>query len=112
MSAHLTHAVKYEMNDKAINDIIFCLRDKVLREVARETTVVAMLETKSIMEQLTESNKIIDDLVNIDVNLEDDDKAIHMLCALPKSFENFKDTKLYGKEGTVTLDKFQSALNQ
>ncbi|MCH81718.1 cytochrome P450 [Trifolium medium] len=62
------------------------------------------------MEQLTEFNKIIDDLMNIDVNLEDEGKVLHLLCALSKSFEIFKDTMLYGKEDTITLDEVQSAL--
>ncbi|MCI76840.1 cytochrome P450, partial [Trifolium medium] len=57
-----------------------------------------MVENKSVVEQLTEFNKIIDDLANIDVNLEDQDKVFHLLCALPKSLENFKDALLYGKE--------------
>jgi len=91
------------MNDKAVSAIILCLGDKVLREVSRETTPVSMwnkldslymtkslahrqclkqqlyfyrmVESKPIMEQLTELNKIIDDLANIDVNMEDGDKA-------------------------------------
>jgi hypothetical protein len=54
-----------------------------------------MVVTKSITEQLTEFNKIIDDLANVDVNLEDEDKALHLLCALPKSYESFKDTALW-----------------
>jgi len=98
MPAHLTPAEKTEMNDKAVSAIIMCLGDKVLREVARETNVVSMwnkldslymtkslahrqclkqqlyfyrmMESKPIMEQLTEFNKINDDLANIDVNLE------------------------------------------
>lgn len=138
MPAHLTPVEKAEMNDKAVSAIILCLGDKVLREVARETTDVSMwnkvdslhmtkslahrqclkqqlyfyrmVESKPIMEQLTEFNKIIDDLANIDVNLDDEDKALHLLCALPKSFENFKDTMLYGKEGTITLEEVQAAL--
>ncbi|MCH84154.1 acylamino-acid-releasing enzyme, partial [Trifolium medium] len=63
MSVHLSAAEKSEMNDKAISAIILCLSDKVLIEVARET-----------------------------------------------SYKNFKDTMLYGKEGTITLDEVQSAL--
>jgi len=138
MSAHLTLAEKTEMNDKAVSAIILCLGDKVLREVARETIVVSMwnkldslymtkslahkqclkqqlyfyrmVESKSIMEQLTEFNKIIDDLANIDVYLEDEDKVLHLLRALPRSFENFKDAMLYGKEGTITLEEVQVAL--
>ncbi|MCI02326.1 ubiquitin-protein ligase, partial [Trifolium medium] len=39
---HMSPAEKSEMNDKAVSAIILCLEDKVLREVARETTIVAM----------------------------------------------------------------------
>ena len=44
------------------------------------------------------------------MQLEDEDKAILLLCALPRSFESFKDTMLYGKEDTVTLEEVQAAL--
>ncbi|CAJ2638177.1 unnamed protein product [Trifolium pratense] len=122
----LSNAEKSEMNDKVLSVIILCLADNVLREVAKEKTAAAMwtkldalymtkslahkqclkerlfffrmVENKPVMEQLSEVNKIIDDLANIDVNLEDEDKAFHLLCALPKSLENLKDALLYGKE--------------
>ncbi|KAK2458378.1 alpha carbonic anhydrase [Trifolium repens] len=138
MSATLSDAEKTEMDEKALSSIILCLGDKVLREVARETSAAAMwskldalymtkslahkqclkqqlyffrmVENKSVVEQLTEFNKIIDDLANVDVNLEDEDKTFHLLCALPKSYEHLKDALLYGKEGTITLDEVQSAL--
>jgi hypothetical protein len=42
MPATLTPAEKIEMNDKAVSAIILCFGDKVLREVTRETFVVAM----------------------------------------------------------------------
>jgi hypothetical protein len=44
------------------------------------------------------------------MNLEDGDKAFHLLCALPRSLDNFKDALLYGKEGTIILHEIQSAL--
>jgi len=131
-------AEKTEMMDKARSAIVLCLGDKVLREVAKEPTAAPMwaklkslymtkslahwqflkqqlysfmmVESKTIMEQLTEFNKILDDLENIEVQLEDEDKAILLLCALPRSFESFKDTMLYGKEGTVTLEEVHVAL--
>ena len=134
----MSQAEKTEMVDKTRSDIILCLRDKVLRDVAKEPTAASMLskleslymtkslahrqflkqqlnsfkmvESKTVTEQLTDLNKMLDDLENIEVQLEDVDKAILLLCALPRSFESFKDTMLYGKEGTVTLEEVQAAL--
>ena len=62
-----------------------------------------MVESKPIMEQLTEFNKIIDDLANIDVSLEEEDKALHLLCALPRSFENFKDIQCFMAKKALSL---------
>ena len=121
------------MVDKARSVIILCLRDKVLREVSREQTVVAMwekleslymtkslahrlclkqqlysfrmVEYKSIVEELTEFHKIIDDLENIEVKIDDEDKALLLLSSLPISFDHFKGSLFYGKEGTITLDE-------
>ncbi|MCI83879.1 ubiquitin-protein ligase, partial [Trifolium medium] len=42
MPTHLSAAEKTEMNDKAVIAIILCLEDKVLREVAWETSAVRM----------------------------------------------------------------------
>jgi len=127
-----------EMVDKAMSAIVLCLEDKVLKDVTKEHIVASMLskldslymtkslahrkflkqqlysfkmvESKAIMKQLTEFNKILDDFENIEVHLEDEDKVILLLCALPRSFESFNDTKLYGKEGTITLEEVQPAL--
>jgi len=137
MPVSLTQAEKREMIDKAKSAIVLCLRDKVLRDVAGEATAASMwamleslymtkslahrqllkhqlysfkmVESKSISEQLAEFNKILDDLANIEVNMEDEDKTLLLLCSLPKSFEHFKDTILYGKD-TTTLEEVQSAL--
>jgi len=97
MLASLTQAEKREMINKAKNAIFLCLGDKVLRDVAMEVTTTSiwakleslymtkslahrqllkqqlysfkMVESKSISEQLTEFNKILDDLANIEVNM-------------------------------------------
>jgi hypothetical protein len=69
-----------------------------------------MMESKPITEQLTKFNMILDDLSKIEVNVEDKDKSLLFLCSLLKSFENFKDTILYGKDGTTTLEEFQAVL--
>lgn len=61
-----------------------------------------MVENKSIMEYLTEFHKIIDDLENIEVKIDDDDNDLLLLSSLPRSFENFKNSLLYGKKCIVT----------
>jgi hypothetical protein len=45
-----------------------------------------MVESKPIKEQLTEFNKILDDLVNIEVKVDDEDKALLLLCFFTKVF--------------------------
>ena len=69
-----------------------------------------MHEDKSIDEQLDIFNKLILDLENIDVTIDDEDQALLLLSSLPKSYSNFKDTLLYRKE-SLTLDEVQAALN-
>lgn len=44
-----------------------------------------MMESKTIEENLDEFNRLILDLENIRINIEDDDKAIIVLNSLPKS---------------------------
>ena len=115
MLATLTQVQKGEMIDKAKSAIVLGLGDKVLRDVTREATAASMwakleslymtkslshrkllkqqlysfkmVESKPITEQFTKFNKIIDDLANIEVSMEDEDKALLTLCLLPKSFE-------------------------
>jgi len=134
----MTQAEKTDMVDKARSAIVLCLRYKVLWDVAKEPTAMSMwskleslymtkylaqrqflkpqlyafkmVESKAVTEQLTEFNKILDDLENIEMNLEDEDKEILLLRALSRSFESFKDTMLNGKAGADTLEKVQAAL--
>ncbi|KAH9751015.1 hypothetical protein KPL71_014114 [Citrus sinensis] len=63
--------------DKAHNTLILSLGDGVLR-------------------------RIILDLEDINVKLEDEDKAIIMLSSLPPSYEHFVDTLLYGRQ-SITM---------
>jgi len=44
-----------------------------------------------MVEQLVNFNKILDDLENLKVELEDEDKALLLHVALVKKFEYFKD---------------------
>ena len=124
--------------EKAHSAIILSLGDKVLRKASKEKTVAGvwskleglymtkslvnqlyrkqalysfkMHEDKSIDEQLHTFNKLILDLEQIDVTVDDEDQALLLLTSLPKSYSNFKDTLLYGRE-SLTLDEIQATLN-
>jgi len=104
----MSRAEKIKMVDNARSVIVLCLGDKVLREVAKEPTAASMwskfeflymtkslahrqflkqqlysfkmVESKAIMEQLTEFNNIIGDLENIEVHLEDAGALVVWCC--------------------------------
>ena len=61
-------------------------------------------------DQIDDFNKIIDDLENIDIKMEDEDQALMLLIAMPMTYEHFKDAMLYGKEQTIPLEVVQSAI--
>ncbi|PKU72844.1 Retrovirus-related Pol polyprotein from transposon TNT 1-94 [Dendrobium catenatum] len=129
---------KLSIQKKAFSSIILCLADQVLRKVSHVKTVselwkkleelyrqktlpnriylkekffgYKMDEAKSIDDNLDEFNKLILDLENLEVKIEDEDKAIILLNSLPKSLRNFKETLKYGRE-TITVDEVQNALS-
>lgn len=47
---------------------------------------------------------------NIEVKVGDEEKVILLLRSLPVSFKHFKDVLLYGKNGIITLDEFQTTV--
>ncbi|KAH9650271.1 hypothetical protein KPL70_026312 [Citrus sinensis] len=118
------------INNKAHNTIILHLSDEVLREVAKERIALglwskledlylkkslakrlymkrrlytfSMKEGVAIKDHLDEFNKLILDIENVNIDLEEEDRALIMLSSLPDSFEHFVDTLLYGRQ-TLTL---------
>ena len=125
------------MDKKARSSIILNLSDEVLREVATETTaksmwdklkalymkrtvenrlylkqrlyMLRMIEGTSILSHLDKFDSLVMDLENIDAKIDDEDKALLLLCSLPQSFKHFRDTLIYGKE-TVSYQEIKSAL--
>ena len=58
----------------------------------------ALEEGTTIKDHLNEVNKIILDLENIDVKMEEEDQAIILLNSLDKSYSNFVDTMMFSRE--------------
>ncbi|GJZ72622.1 hypothetical protein Tco_0636768 [Tanacetum coccineum] len=53
---------------------------------------------KKLSEHIHMFNKLIGDLANIDVDIDDEDQALMLLTSLPSSYDNFVETFLYGRE--------------
>nr|GEV85726.1 retrovirus-related Pol polyprotein from transposon TNT 1-94 [Tanacetum cinerariifolium] len=61
-------------------------------------------------DHINEFNKLILDLVNIDIEIEDEDWALMLIMSLPSSYENFVDTLLYERE-SLTMEDVMTTLN-
>jgi len=69
-----------------------------------------MKEGTPIKDHLDKLNKILMDLKNIDVRIDEEDQALILLCSLPPSFEIFVNSMLYGRD-TLSLEDVKSALH-
>ncbi|GJW58019.1 hypothetical protein Tco_0104750 [Tanacetum coccineum] len=139
LPADMEAGEKAALMKKAYSTLILCLGDRVLREVTKETTaagiwtkLTSLYMTKSLANRLYlkkklytyymspgtktgdlylyEFNKLILDLENIDIEIEDEDQALMLLTSLPSSYENFVETLLYGRE-SLTMEDVLATLN-
>ncbi|GJV72006.1 retrovirus-related pol polyprotein from transposon TNT 1-94 [Tanacetum coccineum] len=97
---------------KAYSTLILCLGDWVLQEVTKETTAKKlytyyMSPGTKLGDHIDEFNKLILDLANIDIEIEDEDQT---LMSLPSSYENFVETLMYGRE-SLTMEDVLATLN-
>lgn len=129
---------------KAHSLLILCLGDKALRQVCKESTAIGvwnkleylynqktlanrlyvkyrlyafrMTGDQPVLKQLDTFNKLIAEVENIGVEIQEEDKALLLLSALPQSLEHFKDALQYvnnpygNGEESITLEKVQMTL--
>nr|GEZ85054.1 zinc finger, CCHC-type [Tanacetum cinerariifolium] len=55
-----------------------------------------------------EFNKLILDLVNIDIKIEDEDQTLMLIMSLPLSFKKFVETLFYRKESLIIEDVLET----
>lgn len=68
-----------------------------------------MIKGIYILSHLDKFDSLVMDLENIDAKIDDEDKALLLLCSLPQSFKHFRDTMIYGKE-IISYQEIKSAL--
>ena len=71
--------------------------------------IFRMVEGISLKDHLDDYNKLLLDLANIGVNVDEEDKALILIYSLPKSYENITTTMLYGRE-TISLNEVEATL--
>ena len=68
-----------------------------------------MQEGSDLVEHLNVFNQLVVDLAHREVTVDDEDKAIILLCSLPPSYEHVVTTLTYGKE-TIKIEDITAAL--
>ena len=69
-----------------------------------------MAEGTPIQTHLDEFNSIIVDLENLDIKIDDEDKAVLLIISLPPSYRHFKEIMLYGNYVTLFFKDVKSNL--
>ncbi|KAK4435064.1 hypothetical protein Salat_0669700 [Sesamum alatum] len=68
-----------------------------------------MQEGADLAQHVNIFNQITTDLARLDVSIEDEDRAMILLCSFPFSYEHLVTTLTYGKE-TIKVDEITAAL--
>jgi hypothetical protein len=126
-----------EMQAQAAATIRLCLSDQIMYHVMDETSPkkiwdklddqfmsktltrklylkqklygLKMQEGSDLAEHVNVFNQVVADLMKVEVTIDDEDKAIILLCSLPRSYEHLVTTLTYGKEA-VKVDDILAAL--
>ncbi|KAH9801557.1 hypothetical protein KPL71_001080 [Citrus sinensis] len=137
-STSMSDEKRKQIQNRTHSTLILSLSDSILREISEEKTTLgiwnkvealcmkkslahrlflkkrlytfSMREGVSIQDHIDTFNKIIIDLEGVEnVKISDEDKAFFLLSSLPKPYEDFIDTVLYGRI-SLTLEDVKASL--
>ena len=57
-----------------------------------------MFEGGNLVGHIQRFNQVRSDLLNMDVKIEEEDRALLLLCSLPSAYDSLITTLVYGKE--------------
>ncbi|KAG8489761.1 hypothetical protein CXB51_017983 [Gossypium anomalum] len=114
MPSTLTDEEKKSKERKALTQLHMHLSNEILQDVMKEKTVARLYahrleEGASIHEHLTVFKKILSNLEAMKVQYDKEDLGLILLCSLPPSYSNFRDTILYRRE-SLTVDEVYDSL--
>ncbi|GJW11883.1 retrovirus-related pol polyprotein from transposon TNT 1-94 [Tanacetum coccineum] len=110
LPADIEVSEKAALMKKAYSTLILCLGDRVYGKLPRKHLLQEFGLSMKLGDHIDEFNKLILDLANIDIEIEDEDQALMLLTLLPSSYENFMETLLYGRE-SLTMEDVLATLN-
>ncbi|MFQ6622335.1 hypothetical protein Gotur_001455, partial [Gossypium turneri] len=115
-----------ELDEKALSAIQLCLVNRVLQKVLMEKTSSAlwkrletlyvtkalanrlvlkhhvftfhMNECELLRDYISQFITLLNDLNNVEVQIDDEDRAMLLLCSLLLSYKSFKETLIYGRD--------------
>ncbi|KAH7575557.1 hypothetical protein JRO89_XS02G0145600 [Xanthoceras sorbifolium] len=63
----------------------------------------------SLVDNMDEFKRLIQDLENMSIEMDDEDQIVILLNSLPRSYENFVDTLKYGRQ-TIKFEEIEVAI--
>ncbi|KAL0387502.1 UNVERIFIED_CONTAM: Retrovirus-related Pol polyprotein from transposon TNT 1-94 [Sesamum radiatum] len=96
-----------ELQQRTAGTIRLCLTDEIMYHVMNLKSLGE--EGSDLAQHVNIFNQIITDLARLDVNIEDKDRAMILLCSLLFSYEHLVTTLTYRKE-TIKIDEITAAL--
>ncbi|KAE8681218.1 Indole-3-acetic acid inducible 11, putative isoform 1 [Hibiscus syriacus] len=87
-----------ELQQRAAGTIRLCLADEVISGLYG----LKMQDDHDLAQHVNVFNQIVSDLARLDVKIEDEDRAMILLCSLPSSYEHMVTTLTYGKETIIS----------
>ena len=66
---------------------------------------LCMHEGTPIKSHIAEFSSTINDLNKIEVKIEDEDKALLLLCSLPSSYKSFREAIIYEGKSTIKVNE-------
>ena len=108
----LTDEVMYNVMDEetttkswSMLEILYMTKKPLQQAISQEITICATHNGgTSVVEHLNLFNKVISELLAVDVKIDEKDKALILLSSLPESYDHIVTTMLYSKE-TLILEE-------